>query len=372
MWKTSVFKLQVNCPGCNTLHPVSSINYSENCHKCGKYIGLSELFNDSLFGGIVDKERYMNSYLAGTVEQIGGSGVGSAGAYKLTYSSGYVYCEECLAPISDEVIRKALNDKTPVECSSCGHSMPVRPATPDMKAFHPNAVAVVNDPQGYDKSEKNTDKEQMLVFSCMTCGAGLNLNEDTERNIKCTYCDNDNYLPDSIWIKLHPDADVQPFFFITDISDEDIRESAEYFQKVTALRIYEKHFNNFTDEFFQKVFINDSVKSWLNYFLNLTFEDKIGANMDISKPRKHFYQQFALGLDNQDVTLKEIVAGASSLPEDVQMSLAEDSSPAVRIALVKNPSISKDVIKILKFDNDPAVAGEAAKRKTGLFGKLFG
>ena len=147
---------------------------------------------------------------------------------------------------------------------------------------------MVNDPQGYDKSEKNADKEQMLVFSCMTCGAGLDLNKDTERNIKCTYCDNDNYLPDSIWIKLHPDADVQPFFLITDISDEDIRGSVEYFQKVTALRIYEKHFNNFTDKFFQKVFINDSLKSWLYYFFNTTCEDTIGANLDISKPRKHF------------------------------------------------------------------------------------
>lgn len=372
MWKSSEFKLQVNCPGCNTLHPVSSINYSENCYKCGKYIGLSELFNDQLFGGIVDKERYLNSYLAGSVEQIGGSGVGKAGAYKLTYSSGYVHCEECLDPIDNEVIQKALDEKSPVVCSSCEHSMPLRPATPDMKAFHPKAIAVVNDSQGYDKSGKNADKEQMLVFSCMTCGAGLDLNENTQRDIKCGYCNNDNYLPDSIWVKLHPDLDVQPFFLITDISDEDIRESVEYFQKVTALRIYEKHFNNFTDKFFQKVFITDSIKSWLNHFLNTTIEDTIGANLDISKPRKHFYGQFSLGLDNQDVSLKEIVAGASSLPEDIQAALAKDASPTVRLALAKNSNISKDTITILKSDTDPGVSGEASKHKTGFFGKLFG
>ncbi|MCB0725737.1 MAG: hypothetical protein KDC73_13670 [Ignavibacteriae bacterium] len=372
MWKTSIFRLQVNCPGCNTLHPVSSINYSENCYKCGKYIGLSELFNNQLFGGIVDKERYLNSFLVGTVEQLGGSGVGKAGSYKLTYSSGYVYCEECLNPISDETIQKALDEKTPVICVSCGHSMPIRPATPDMKSFHSKSVAVINDPQGYDTAEKNTDKNQTLVFTCMTCGAGLNLNADTNRNIKCTYCDNDNYLPDSIWIKLHPDKDVQPFFLITDISDDDIKESVEYFQKVTALRVYEKHFNNFTDSLFQKVVMTDALKIWLDYFLNNTFEDKIGANLDISKPRKHFYQQFSLGLDNQDISLKELVAASSSVPEDIQLLLAKDTSTAVRTALAKNPSISKDVIKILRADSDPVVSAEASKRKSGLFGKLFG
>lgn len=372
MWKTSVFRIQANCPGCNTLHPVSSIIEGENCHKCGKYINLSELFDTNLFGA-ADRERYINGFLNGSIEQLGGAGVGKTGSYKLTYESRGVYCEECFKPIADEAVLTALNDKQPVVCPHCSHTMPIKPATPYMREFHPKIVAIVNDPQGYDKNEKNTGKSNMMVYSCMTCGGGLNLDEDSERNINCSYCGNDNYIPDSIWIKLHPDEKVQPFFVITDISEDDIIESVNYFQKVTVVRVYEKHFYNFIDSMFQNIALTDALKVWLVQILNTDFEDKIGVNLNMQKVRDHFYNQFSVGLDAQNIELKELVAGESkSIPENVQLLLAKDPSQAVRLVLARNPSTDDKIIKTLKSDPDPAVSAEASKRKTGLFGKLFG
>jgi hypothetical protein len=372
MWKTSVFKLQVNCPGCNTLHPVSSINEGENCHKCGKFINLTE-FDNNLFGS-ADRERYMNGFLNGIIEQIGGSGVGKAGSYKLTYESGFVYCEECFEYIGDDAIMNTLDQKLPVTCPECNHSMPIRSATPYMRGFHSKIVAVVNDPLGYDKNEKD-DKEsgmRMMVLSCMTCGAGLNLDKNFERNINCNFCGNDNYIPDSIWIKLHPDEDVQPFFVVTNISEEDIAESVNYFQRVTMLKIYEKHFYNFIDSMFQKLVLTESLKVWLIHLLNDDYDDKIGVNLDIKKIRHHFYSQFALGLDSQDHELKELIAGSSkSTPEKIQLLLSEDSSPRVRLALAKNRFTTDKIINILRSDADPVVSSEASNRKTGFFRKLF-
>ncbi len=372
MWKTSVFKLQVNCPGCNIHHPVSSINEGENCYKCGKYINLSELFEGNLFGA-ADRERYMNGFLNGSVEQMGGSGAGKTGSYKLSYESGNVYCEECFKPIDNEVITSALDNKQPVECSGCSHTMPVRPATPYMLRFHPNIIAVVNDPQGYDRNVKDTDKSKMLVFSCMTCGAGLDLDENSERNIKCNYCGNDNYIPDSIWIQLHPDEDVPPFFVILDITGEDIGESVNYFRRVTALKIYEKHFYNHIDSMFQNLLLTDALKTWLVYLLNDDFEDKIGVNLDMDKIRNHFYNNFGTGLDAQNEELKILVAeNSKSFPENIQVLLSKDASSSVRLALAKNPATNDRIIKELKSDSDTAVSTKASKRKTGLFGKLFG
>ena len=371
MWKTSIFRIQVNCPGCNTHHPVSSINEGENCYKCGKYINLSELFNHNLFGA-ADRENYMNGFLNGSVEQLGGSGVGKTGSYKLSYESGNVYCEECLKPIPDEAITAALDIKQPVICEECNHSMPIRPATAFMRGFHPKIYAVVNDPQGYERNEKSEEKSKMLVFSCMTCGAGLDLDEKSARNTNCNYCGNDNYIPDSIWIKLHPDEDVQPFFVITDISEDDIAESVNYFQRVTVARVYEKHFYNFIDSMFQNLVLTEALKTWLKHLLNDDFEDKIGVNMDINKVRNHFYSNMSLGLDRQNAELKELAAGAKSVPLNIQELLAKDQSSSVRVALAKNPATDGKIIKELKSDSDPAVSSEASKRKTGLFGKLFG
>lgn len=372
MWKTSVFRLQVNCPGCNTLHPVSSIVEGENCYKCGKYINLSELFDNNLFGS-ADRERYMNAFLNGSIEQMGGSGVGRTGSYKLSYESSNVYCEECLSTVEFDEIKNAIDTNLPIVCGKCNHSMPLRIATPFMLQFHPKIIAIVNDPLGNDKNEKNTNSSKMLVFSCMTCGAGLNLNESSERNINCKFCGNDNYIPDSIWIKLHPDEEVQPFFVITDISETDVAESVNYFQRVTALKIYEKHFYNFIDMMFQNVFLTDALRVWLIHLLNDDYEDKIGVNLDIKKIRHHFYNQFALGLDSQNKELKELIAGNStSTPENIQMLLAKDVSPEVRIALAKNGATGGNIIKILKSDGDPEVSAVASKKKTGIFSKLFG
>src|SRR5690606_35621068 len=204
-------------------------------------------------------------------------------------------------------------------------------------------------------------------------GGGLNLDENSERNINCSYCGNDNYIPDSIWIKLHPDEDVQPFFVITDISEEDIIESVNYFQKVTVVRVYEKHFYNFIDSMFQNVILTDALKVWLVQILNNDFEDKIGVNMNIKKIRDDFYNQFSVGLDSQNIELKELVAGESkSTPENAQMLLAKDPSPSVRVALAKNDSADDNIITSLQSAPGPAGSAEASRRKTGLFGKLFG
>lgn len=372
MLKTSVFKIQVNCPACNTLHAVSGINDFENCRKCGKGIALSSLFDDILFGNVVNKEKYMNAFLSGNVEQFGGGGVGKTGSYKLTYSSGHLYCEECLSPIEENEVYNAIAEKRPVKCAKCSHKMPLRLPTAGMKRFHPRSIAVINDPQGFDAGERDTSSEKMLVFSCMTCGAGLNLTDKTERTLKCTFCGNDNYLPDAIWIKLHPDEDVQPFFVITDISEGDIKDSLDYLLSVTVLRVYQKHVDNFILEMFQNLKMTDALRAWIKIFLNAEYTDKIGANMDITKSQKFFYEQLALGLDSQDTALKETAARyGKTIPHDLQKKLAADKNESVRLALAQNGSLEKDVYKILKNDGNASVASEAGKHKSGFLSKIF-
>lgn len=128
------------------------------------------------------------------------------------------------------------------------------------KEFHRNTIAVLNDFGGIDDGIKNVDdKASTVVIKCMTCGAGLEITNKTKRTVMCQYCDNENYLPDNIWQKLHPHKETEPFFVILDIDENDLKDSLQYFLSVTALKIYEKHFQNFIRELFQKPFLNDSL-----------------------------------------------------------------------------------------------------------------
>lgn len=366
MYKTSIFQLQIVCLGCNSNIAVSGITASETCQNCGKNVNVLSVINNRMFG-IMHKEKYMAGFLSGSIEQIGGEG-----AYKLHYSSMQPYCEECFTVIDEETAMKAVNMEKPFECSKCGHKMPVRKRDSELAEFHPKIAGVLNDAYGKDTGTADKGKEEMLVFKCMTCGAGLELTSKTKRTIKCNYCDNENYLPDVIWYKLHPNKEVQPLFVIMDLNEAEITSSVDYFVNVTALNIYSKHFNNFIREYFEKPFINEAFKVWLRVFLSVKNNEQVSFNMDMTKVQKNFYDNMLLGYSAHSPELKLLAAEyGRELPAELQKLMATDSVE-VRRALVKNPKLNKDIIKLLQSDKDSAVNEHAKKHKTGFLSKLFG
>lgn len=367
MIKTSVFKIQIVCPGCKNYHAVSGIVDTDICRNCGKQLNVKGVLIDNMFG-FMDKEKYINGYLSGGIEQMGGSG-----AYKLEYSSMPPYCEECFAVIPEDTITAMLDSGKPYSCAACGHKMPVRKADIALKEFHPKAIGVINDSSGSDVGKDDREKESLLVYKCMTCGAALELNDDTKRTIQCKYCDNENYLPDAVWVKLHPNREVQPLFVVMDLSEQDMKASIDYFLNVTPLSIYSRHFENFIRSYFERPFITPAFLSWLKSFVSAVNNEQINFNMDITKLQKFFYGNLKLGLSGHPVELKSTAAKYGlGIPADLQLLLAADTSEAVRLALSGNTDLAKAIIQKLKQDPSEVVRAEAAKHKTGFFGKLFG
>ncbi len=367
MIKCSTFQIQIICPGCNNNHAVSGIVDLDTCQNCGKNINVRSVLQDRMFG-FMDRVQYISGFLSGSIEQIGG-----AGAYRLQYSSMPCTCEECNSVIESGLLTKAIEEAKPISCPSCNHKMPVRKADNEIKQFHPKAIGIINDSHGADYAKKDVDKDSMLVFKCMTCGGALELASDTKRTIKCNYCDNENYLPDNIWTKLHPNKEVQPLFILLDLTEEDIKGSIDYFLRVTALSIYSKHFENFIREYFEHPFVNESLLTWVKHLLSAKNNEQVSFNMDITKIQKYLYDNLKLGVSSHAYELKCIAAEyGSSIPAELQMLLAEDKSENVRMALAGNANLKKDVIKKLQADRSEAVSKLAAKQKTGLFGKLFG
>lgn len=318
----------------------------------------------------------MNGFLSGTIQQMGGGGVGQAGSFKMTYSAVPPYCEECETLIEEDDIYKALKDKTFFTCRKCNHAMPVRNADYILEEFHPKIIGVINDSYGVDSDEKNVNKDSMIVFKCMTCGAGLNLDDKTNRTIKCRYCNNENYLPDNIWHRLHPNEEVEPFFVLMDLDESDIQSSADYFLGGSMMTgIYIKHLNNFINEIFQKMKVSDSLKLWFKIVLNIKPETiKVGMNHreDLPQMQKHFYDELSLGIESQNAELKQCIAeNVKSIPSSVQALLAKDKNENVRLSLAKNPSLEKDIIKQLRNDASTPVSSQAKKLKTGFLGGLF-
>jgi DNA-directed RNA polymerase subunit RPC12/RpoP len=371
--KTCRIQLQINCPGCNSFHNVSSLTDFEHCQNCGKGINAGKLFQGPIFGA-ADTTKYLSVFLSGNVQQMGGGGANQPGSYRITVSSLPVYCEECETLVPGQDITEAVESKKPYSCRKCNHVMPVKEADSLIKSFHPQAIAAVNDASGFDLNEKQgDDKSILLVFKCMTCGAGLEIDKKTDRSTNCSYCGNANYIPDTIWYKLHPGDEAQPIFMMIDITEDDINAALDYFTSMPVARAYEKHFVNFIYELFAEFRIEESVKIWLKVFLNYKQKETASYLLDAEKIKRQYYQQLQQGFEKRDPEFRKFIAGdIHTLPVELQNVLASDADGAVRLALTGNRGLDKEVIKKLKKDSSKEVSDAAGKLKTGLFGKLFG
>jgi DNA-directed RNA polymerase subunit RPC12/RpoP len=366
MIKTSTLRLQVICPGCNSYHALNGITDFDTCQNCGRSINIRTILHEKLFD-LLDRVQYLNGFLSGNIEQIG------SGGYKLAYSSIPPVCEECREVLETELILAAFEAKKPIVCPKCSHKMPVRPADATIREFHPKAIGVINDSLGKDSNEKNTDKNEVLVFKCMTCGAGLELTADTGRTMKCGYCDNENYLPDSIWTKLHPHKEVQPLYLILKLTPEDINSTVDHFLRVTALAIYDRHFTNFIKEYFERPFVSESLLEWIKALVSAKGNEQVNFNMDIDKVRKILYDNLNLGSESlPDELLAAAAENSRDIPKELQLKLSKHKSEKVRIALSKNPGLSREIYKVLQNDKSEAVQAESRKHKSGLLSRLFG
>lgn len=54
---------------------------------------------------------------------------------------------------------------------------------------------------------------QPVLFSCLSCGGALNV-DGSQRIIECSYCKNNSFIPDALWIKFHPVSMVKRWYMV--------------------------------------------------------------------------------------------------------------------------------------------------------------
>ena len=397
MLKCYNFEIQVTCPGCNTSHPVSSLLANEICGNCGKELIMNNIIQQAFDFGEVDRVKLMNGFLAGNINPRKlSSDISNISEIKMNCNSHSANCEECKTLLDESDILNSIANKKPIYCKKCNHPMPVRPADDEIKQFHPKAIGVLNDSRGFDVNPDTIEnKSQTIVFSCMTCGAGLKLDKHSERLMKCSFCDNENYLPDAIWNRLHPYKEPERLYLILDLEESDMKETLDYFFNLEIfddfilMGIRETYFSDFINKYFtldNGIFLSDSVKSWWKILLNGKYErtskDKVintTIELDvgiykilfIEDVKNIFFSNFRNAYSKLNTEFKEFIAGnIFEIPVDIRDMLSKDDNESVRLAIAKNKSPEKPVTPSEIQDvqpNIPPIVGE----KKGFFKKLF-
>jgi DNA-directed RNA polymerase subunit RPC12/RpoP len=350
----------------------------------------------------------MNGFLDGNINPRKSSGsIGSISEIKMNCRSHPAKCEECKTLLDEPDILDSITNKKPIYCKKCNHPMPVRPADDELKQFHPKAIGVINDSRGFDAHPDTVEnKSQTIVFSCMTCGAGLKLDKHSERLMKCTYCDNENYLPDAIWNRLHPYKEPEQIYLILDLEKSDMKETLDYFfdlkifEDFILMGIRETYFSDFIKNYFTPengIFLSDSVKFWWRILLNSKYErtssdgvlnTTIELDTDIYKilfiedVKNIFFSNFRSTYEKLNTELKEFIAGnILEIPNDIRDMLSKDPVESVRLAIGKNKLPENQITQPEKKTVQPEkqtvqpekqTAQPEKEVKKGFFGKLFG
>lgn len=132
-----------------------------------------------------------------------------------------VRCLECgevqnAATLLAEVQREQEPDAF---CGKCGAVVPLRRPGPELKWIHPTVAAIVGETALRGDLTEPEAGEQVL-FACLGCGASLKIDATSPRISTCEYCDATNYLPDALWLRLHPAQRKRAFFLLLTVSLE--------------------------------------------------------------------------------------------------------------------------------------------------------
>lgn len=202
------FRISLECPHCRGGVPVNGFTHEVLCTGCLKSIPLPQAWWDTLLP--MDK---VEKALKGSPDLVNHSHFLSGMRESLDYGNRTCSCQGCQSPLGDPWIKKAAETEGG-PCPGCKDFIRVRKASELVRSLIAEAEWVVHEGPTGSELEKELDRvAQPIIFGCLSCGAALPVDGST-RTPKCGHCSNENYLPDALWLRLHP-AVVSHTFFVT-------------------------------------------------------------------------------------------------------------------------------------------------------------
>ncbi len=104
-------------------------------------------------------------------------------------------------------------------CPACGSAVPIRaPSAREKGEVHDQLLAIACEtaPRG-DLAEP---RGEPILFSCLGCGAATGCDATSPRVVKCSFCKATSYLPDALWLRLHPTQKKQAFGLVLQVDDD--------------------------------------------------------------------------------------------------------------------------------------------------------
>jgi DNA-directed RNA polymerase subunit RPC12/RpoP len=190
----SMIEMSIKCPECDAPVHIDGPYRKVFCNTCQSDIDFPEEVWGDLLGDVIEEVPGFKEGEGTNSNIFGHFNMG------MTYGKLTPYCINCKR---DYKIEEDFNGSDKVICPDCKTEAPAFTVPEWFGNILTRTKMIVGAwPEGV-VSDENQPVSEPVAYNCPQCAGSLMI-DGTERLIKCDYCETRVYLPDDLWLSLHP------------------------------------------------------------------------------------------------------------------------------------------------------------------------
>jgi uncharacterized CHY-type Zn-finger protein len=207
-----MLRLGILCEHCNSAIPINGFMEEVKCGKCQEVTPLKAKRD---WDTTLNYGNPRITIFEGTREHKPGEGdTGAYGSIKLRTWNKWPECVKCKHTYTENEVKKGMENNGVLACIECTSEYAMKPVPLYVKKIFPEVLYSI-DALTYDAGNNGTKANSFkpIVMACMSCGGSLQV-DGTVRLVECKFCGSSNYLPDDLWLSIHPQAKMEEWFIL--------------------------------------------------------------------------------------------------------------------------------------------------------------
>jgi hypothetical protein len=190
-----MLEIGIKCPKCDGPVPLNGPWQVAHCDSCQNDIDIPADYWPDILADILEDIKTdlaegegRNSTIFGTFHTT------------LLYGELHARCESCKTEFEPN---PDLTEAYTHYCGNCGLAIEVTPSPDWLKNAYPDAVLFTDATLQSKAGDETSAVSGPVAFTCPQCGGALMV-DGKERLLPCQFCGVNVYLPDDLWLRLHP------------------------------------------------------------------------------------------------------------------------------------------------------------------------
>lgn len=197
-------EIKTECQKCGNPVMINGPVLKLLCNSCQNETEITAMTWKSILGDLVNEIRELKP----------GEGIESqtlAGSLNrnMTVMREKPACHSCGTLLQG--IPDSIKEEATLYCPKCGSKNRLIPAPSWLTLLVPEAVLLVNALSDAPDGDKEIPAGKPVFFTCPGCAGNLKV-DGTSRLVTCRYCSADIYLPDDLWLRMHPVETVKKWY----------------------------------------------------------------------------------------------------------------------------------------------------------------